>query len=66
LNEEFSNQDKIILKKGGKVKFPEPSFSILSLETKKMIKKKFAHFLVDNLESEPTISYALININSDK
>ena len=54
------------MKKGGKVKFPEPSFTMLSSETKKMIKKKFSHFLVDNLESEPTISYALININYDK
>jgi len=31
-----------------------------------MIKKKFKDFLAENLESEPTISYALINIDYDK
>ena len=58
--------DKVVLKKGGIVKFPEPSFSVLSKETKKMIKRKFKDFVTDNLEAEPTISFAMINMDYDK
>jgi len=36
-----SNKYQYQIKKGGKVKFPEPSFTVLTKETKRLIKKKF-------------------------
>ena len=61
-----SNKYQYQIKKGGKVKFPEPSFTVLTKETKRLIKKKFLAYATEKLESEPTISFAIVNVDYDR
>jgi hypothetical protein len=66
LNEIADKDSQILLKKGGKVKFPVPSFAMLAKETKLMIKQKFLAFATEKLECEPAISFALVNVDYDR
>jgi nitrogen fixation protein len=47
LNQIATQQNSIILKKGGKVEFPESQFAILEKETRSNFKKKFKAYATE-------------------